>query len=241
MLNFIYKSRFSDIHCGMRALRIDAFQQINLQSQGWEYASEMIIKALRLGLRTAEVPIHFFRDMKGRTSHHKRMGWLSPWLAGWQNMRAFFVYRPDFFLRKPGYLMTVIGAMLVFGLAFGPIRLGRLEFALYSQVFGLFMMSVGYGFLQVDALTTLYLGYEKRRNDRLRRVYRYDIITSLSWMIMVIGAFVCLISVINWVGAGFRIVNLSYGFVTGLGLLTVGFQTYMKSLTIYLFSLLRQR
>ena len=52
ILNRMYGSRFSDIHCGMRAMTADALRRIDLQSQSWEYASEMVVKAAKLRLRT---------------------------------------------------------------------------------------------------------------------------------------------------------------------------------------------
>src|SRR6267378_2187065 len=55
ILNRIYRSRYSDIHCGMRGLTKDALIRIDLTSMGWEYASEMVLKAARIGLRIAEV------------------------------------------------------------------------------------------------------------------------------------------------------------------------------------------
>src|SRR5437868_1527889 len=53
VLNRIYGSRYSDIHCGMRGLTRSAFDRIDLKSQSWEYASEMVLKAARFkhGLR----------------------------------------------------------------------------------------------------------------------------------------------------------------------------------------------
>ena len=40
ILNFLYASRFSDIHCGMRGITRDALARMDLHSQSWEYASE---------------------------------------------------------------------------------------------------------------------------------------------------------------------------------------------------------
>ena len=88
ILNRIYGSRYSDIHCGMRGLTRSALERIDLKSQSWEYASEMVLKAARLKLVTAEVPVKFYKDREGRFSHHRRMGWLSPWIAGWLNLEG---------------------------------------------------------------------------------------------------------------------------------------------------------
>src|SRR5439155_1712987 len=59
ILNFLYGSRFSDIHCGMRGITLDALRRMDLQSHSWEYASEMVLKSVRMELRTTEVPVRF--------------------------------------------------------------------------------------------------------------------------------------------------------------------------------------
>src|SRR5215470_5164688 len=105
ILNLLYSSRFSDIHCGMRGVTLAALRKMDLQSQSWEYASEMVLKSVRMQLRTTEVPVHFLKDQEGRFSHHKRAGWFSPWHAAWINLKAMFVYGADFFLFRPGLLL----------------------------------------------------------------------------------------------------------------------------------------
>ena len=42
ILNLLYRTNFTDIHCGMRGITLKALQKIRLQSQGWEYASELV-------------------------------------------------------------------------------------------------------------------------------------------------------------------------------------------------------
>jgi hypothetical protein len=234
ILNIMYGCRFSDIHCGMRGVTRQAYTRLGLQSQKWEYASEMIIKAVKLGLRTEEVPIHFLKDMEGRTSHLKT-SWYAPWVAGWQNLRVFFLFRPDFFLRTPGQVFITLGALLVFGLAFGPVQIGPIQLALYSQILGLFLFAVGMSFLGLDALTTLHLKFDKRRCARLQRIYNYDVIAPLSAACVLAGAVVSSAFVVDWVRDGFKISHLSHGFIAGLGFAMLGFQLFLKTLTITLF------
>jgi hypothetical protein len=69
ILNLLFASRFSDIHCGMRGITRAALLRMSLQSQSWEYASEMVLKSVRMNLPTAEVPVHFLKDREGRFSH----------------------------------------------------------------------------------------------------------------------------------------------------------------------------
>jgi glycosyltransferase involved in cell wall biosynthesis len=92
ILNLVCGTRFSDIHCGMRALTRDALVRMDLRSQGWEYASEMVLKAVHMGLATTEVAIDFLPCPPGRQSHMKRRGPLEPWRAGWANLRATMAF-----------------------------------------------------------------------------------------------------------------------------------------------------
>src|SRR2546430_5052274 len=174
ILNRIYGSRYSDIHCGMRGLTRSAFERIDLKSQSWEYASEMVLKAARLKLRTAEVPVKFYKDREGRLSHHRRMGWLSPWSAGWLNLRVMLVYTPDSFLLKPGIVLTLIGAVLSVALAAGPITIGGVGFSLYWLLFGVTCVTLGYSSIQIGVLARVMHGLRPRSFKRLRRMFTYD-------------------------------------------------------------------
>jgi glycosyltransferase involved in cell wall biosynthesis len=236
ILNFMYGCHFSDIHCGMRGLTLDAYKRLDLKAQTWEYASEMIIKAVHIGLKTSEVPIRFLRDMQGRTSHLK-LHWYTPWLAGWQNLRAFFIFKPDFFLRKPGYFFSFLGFFLVFALGFGPVSFGKLELSLHTQIFGLFLLALGTSFLEIDALATLFLRFHHKRIARIKKLYNLDKAAPLSLLLVLIGLVFVFSSAVDWIGAGFQLFTVSHGFVAGLGFILLGVQLFLKSLTIALFSL----
>ena len=143
ILNLIYGTRFSDIHCGMRGLTLAALKRMNLRSQSWEYASEMVIKSVRMNLPTVEVPVRFHKDKPGRLSHHKRIGWYSPWLAGWINLRAMLVHGADFFVMKPGLLLLALGLVVTLSLAAGPLTIGGVTFSLNTMLLGSTMAVVG--------------------------------------------------------------------------------------------------
>ncbi|HUI81088.1 MAG TPA: glycosyltransferase family 2 protein [Bryobacteraceae bacterium] len=150
ILNVLYATHFSDIHCGMRGITRDALVRINLSSQSWEYASEMVLKAVQMKLRITEVPVRFLKDRNGRVSHHKRMGWFSPWQAAWINLRAMFIYGADFFVLRPGLAMLWIGVLLMLAVMFGPITIGPVTFSLYWMLMGLTLAILG--------LQSFYLG-----------------------------------------------------------------------------------
>ena len=54
ILNFLYRTHFSDIHCGMRAITRDALVRMELGAESWQYASEMILKSVHMKLRTVK-------------------------------------------------------------------------------------------------------------------------------------------------------------------------------------------
>src|SRR5260370_16760062 len=87
ILNRVYGSEFTDIHCGMRGISRDALYRMGLSSQSWEYASEMVLKSVRMGLRTTEVPVTFFKDREGRVPHHTPAACFSPFHATSINIR----------------------------------------------------------------------------------------------------------------------------------------------------------
>jgi glycosyltransferase involved in cell wall biosynthesis len=67
MLNSIAKSRHRDVLCGFRAVRKDAFQQLGLEKNRYEFESEMLIKAARMRMRICEVPVkvRYFQGYQG--------------------------------------------------------------------------------------------------------------------------------------------------------------------------------
>ena len=166
ILNLLYASRFSDIHCGMRGITRRAFARMDLQSQSWEYASEMVLKSVRMNLRTAEVPVRFLKDPEGRLSHHKRAGWFSPWHAAWINLKAMFIYGADFFLFRPGLLLLFFGLLLTLPMTYGPVAIGPITFSLYWMLFGLTLAVLGLHGFYVGSLVRIlydYNGFKTRR------------------------------------------------------------------------------
>lgn len=65
--NILFGTRLSDMHCGMRALTQQAWLKIRPKSTGMEFASEMLIKAAKKGLKIVETPITYY-PRKGTTS-----------------------------------------------------------------------------------------------------------------------------------------------------------------------------
>ena len=187
ILNVLFGSRFSDIHCGMRGITRDALAAHGPRSQSWEYASEMVLKSVHMRLRTAEVPVRFLKDREGRLSHHKRSGWFSPWQAAWINLRAMFVYGADFFLFKPGLLLLALGLLLTLPLSFGPITIGPITFSLHWMLLGVSLAVLGLQCVYMGILAQVFFDYDGAATARWFRRFPYTRTVALSALLFARG------------------------------------------------------
>lgn len=82
LLNTLFDSEFSDAHSGFRVFTSDALDEINPETTGMEFASEMLINAAREDLTVEEVPI----------TYHPRVGEaeLESFRDGWRHIRFMF-------------------------------------------------------------------------------------------------------------------------------------------------------
>ena len=230
ILNRIYRSHYSDIHCGMRGLTRAALDKIDLRSQSWEYASEMVLKAARLRLVTAEVPVKFYKDREGRMSHHRRMGWLSPWIAGWLNLKVMLVYTPDSFLLLPGFILMALGLLLSFTLAAGPLMIGNIGLGLYWMLFGVTCTTLGYSSIQIGILARVMHGLRPALVRKTQRFMTYDRGMLISIASVIFGIILLGSLVYRYVKHGLRLEALSHPAILGLLLLVLGFQTFCFTL-----------
>lgn len=245
ILNRLYSSHFSDIHCGMRGIRTDSLQQMDLHSQSWEYASEMVLKSVHMELKTAEVPVRFLKDQDGRVSHHKRMGWTSPFKAAWINLRAMFVYGADFFLVKPGFILLMLGLLLTLPLSFGPITVGPITFSLYWMLLGVTATVFGIESLYLGLLARTFYDFTGKTKKRLLSRFRYN--RGVGWGLAgVLAGMVCAIPLaVQYFANGFSfpgsIEPWNYLAVTGATLALVGFSTFTFTLVLHAATLPRWR
>jgi hypothetical protein len=236
ILNRVFSSRFSDIHCGMRAITRAALVQMNLQSESWEYASEMVLKSVRMRLRTSEVPVRFLKDPPGRESHHRRAGWFSPWQAAWINLRAMFTYGADFFVYKPGIVLLTIGLLLTVPLTFGPVTVGPVTFSLFWSLAGLTFSVLGLQSFLLGCLAQTISDPTGESRRRWLRVFRYNRSVAVSLVLLCSGIVLVSFLVLQYLQHGLRLPSIgdtSYEAVTGCLLIIMGFLVFANTLLLH--------
>lgn len=236
LLNVLYSSNFSDIHCGMRGITRAALVEMDLQSQEWEYASEMVIKSLYMGLKTCEVPIHFYRDREGRVSHHRRGNPLSSWYAGWINLKAFFVHGAAFFLFKPGIALLALGLLLVLPLSAGPLTLG-ITFSLHWMLLGVTLAILGLQSFLGGVLAKSLLDFSGAQSAKWSRIFSYNRSVCSSALGFLTGALLPIPLVTEYVRQGFLLPANSQPVyhiaIAGLWLMMSSFLVFTNTLLLH--------
>ncbi len=197
VLNLLFKSGLSDAHCGLRAFTKKAYDAMDLNSSGMEFASEIIVKAALLDIPRTEIPVTLYKDGRDRPPH------LNPFRDGWRHLRFLFVYSPGFLFIYPGIIMAVIGflssaAMVitpysVLGFNAGPQRL------LYMAV----VFIIGLQFVQIGLYSKVLIQRNipvLRQTSISHKILKYYKMES--WL--TVGAlFVCLGAVLFAIAFGY--------------------------------------
>jgi glycosyltransferase involved in cell wall biosynthesis len=235
ILNVMFGSRFSDIHCGMRGISRDALQRMDMRSQGWEYASEMVLKSVHMELATAEVPIHFLKDPEGRLSHMKRRGWLEPWRAGWMNLRAMLIHGVNFFLVKPGAVLLALGLLFMVPLAFGPLTIGRMSVSLNTMLLAMASATLGLSMLYFGAIAAILFDYSDTIRKRLEWLLPYNPTFVGCLLAAACGALAAVPLIRTYMANGFVLPELgvqTHWAVMGLWLIIAAFETFIFALMV---------
>lgn len=91
LVNFLYNFNTSDCNSGMRMVKKDFYQRLNMKNAGMEWASELLVKTAKMKGRYSEVPITLKKDQRGRSPH------LNSWVDGWRHLKVIILLRPEIF------------------------------------------------------------------------------------------------------------------------------------------------
>lgn len=228
----LFFTKVGDFHCGLRGFSRSAFDTMQLQSSGMEFASEMVLKAQLLGLRVEEVPTTLSPDGRSTKPH------LRPWRDGWRHLRLMLLFSPRYLFLLPGVLLLLIGLVSGVALIRGPVYIGDVGFDIASLVYAGAAVVVG---LQAILFAILAKYYGMRsgllphdsRVERFFSVFRPDYFMLAGLMLLVPSLIGCVYSVVVWMSADFGdliprdiisiVVPTSVGAIAGSELIMSGF------------------
>jgi glycosyltransferase involved in cell wall biosynthesis len=137
VLNRFFAARISDANCGMRGFRKEAIERLDLQADGMEFASEMVIRAAQRRFRIAETPIDYYPSPPGRVPH------LHSFRDGWRHLRFMLIWCPKYLFFIPGLILLLGGVAMTALSLMGDVVVFRVRLGLSSAMFSSAMMLVG--------------------------------------------------------------------------------------------------
>jgi glycosyltransferase involved in cell wall biosynthesis len=234
LLNLFFRTGVRDAHCGMRALRRDALERLDLRTTGMEFASEMVIRAAKQKLAITEIDIEY----------HPRGGEskLSSFRDGWRHLRFLLVHSPTYLFILPGALLAALGAFItvtvlaqldVFGRSWDIHALigGALFTIIGTQVLALGLCAHAYG--------TYFMGERDAWFDSARARFRLEHGLALGGAIALAGFIAALVIVIQWIGHGFGALGQTKLAIVAFELLIVGLQIFFSSFLLSIIGLRR--
>lgn len=153
-----FRVPIGDFHCGMRAFSRAAYERMQPQTSGMEFATEMVANAAYQRLRVCEIPTTLHPDKRDRAPH------LRSFRDGWRHLRFILTYTPDYLFFAPGLLMLGAGLLLLALLASGPVQLGGLRMGIHFVALGAMLALIGLNVINFGVLAKVLLA---RRYDRM--------------------------------------------------------------------------
>lgn len=219
-----------DAHCGMRAIAATAYQRLRCVTTGMEFASEMIIQAIRNNLRIVN------RDIV----YHPRIGQskLKSFRDGWRHLRFMMLHSPTSMLLVPGVMLWLVGLFILLPLAFGEVRLQNRVVGIHSMIMGGFLNVAAVQFLTIGMLAKAYAHLSGLRNDPVvawfYRHFTFEKAIALVMPIVVLGLVIILRVFWVWMRTGFGPLNearlLFLGLVLGLNGIQMATTAYLLSI-----------
>ena len=227
LLRFLFRTHISDSHCGMRAIRADAYRVLNLSSTGMEFASEMVLKAVLRGMSIAEVPVTLSPDGRDRPPH------LNPWRDGLRHLAYMLLLSPRHLFLWPASVALVFG-LVIFALLFsaggnGMASIGSLQFGdhwavaasaaisigVQTAIFGLLAMIYAYqkGYRLPTARSRWFL--RQSRLERWLALGLLMVLTGLAWA----GSIT-----FGWIASSFGTLNEIRSLIAAATIIVTGFQ-----------------
>ena len=231
LVKWFFKVKIGDIHCGARIISKKALEEITLYTSGMEFASEMIIKSAKAGLKITEIPIEY----NERIGESK----LRSFADGWRHLRFILLYSPLYLFLAPGIFLSFLG--IIFMTTFYFIQPKILGLQLYVHPMFLFsvMIILGYqliffaGFAKVYAIT--HLGDKDKTIESLFKKITIEKVGLIGSIFAAMGALIYIIIFVRWVSSGFSSLNETKNSIVALTLLVVGIQTFFSA---FMFSIL---
>lgn len=200
ILNFLFKTTYTDVYSGYRAFSRKAYDRIQPVSPGMEFNLELAINAGLAGLRIAEIPIEL-HPRKGESK-------LRTLRDGWRSLRMMVLYSPNKLFFWPGLIALTIG-LLAHGISLtGAVRFDGRPVGAVTGIFGTIFSVIGFQILSLGLHTKTYSWSRRfdKNNAALEKFYSvFQLETGLllGGGVTAVGSIALFFQVLEWIRSGF--------------------------------------
>ena len=138
MARHMFAAPVHDVYCGLRGFTRELYNRLDLQCEGMEFATEMIIKASLDGARIAEIPITLHPDGRRTQAPHLRTI-----RDGWRTLRFFLIFSPRWLFLAPGFVLALLG-LVGYLVALPGLNIGGVTFDAHTLLFSSLAILMGY-------------------------------------------------------------------------------------------------
>ncbi len=237
-----FAAPFNDYNCGLRGFSRAAADRMDLRTTGMEFASEMVIKASLLDMKTIEVPTTLSVDGRTRGPH------LRTWRDGWRHLRFMLLYSPRWLFFYPGLVLTALGLILSLWLLGSPRAVFGVTLDVHTLVVGAAAITIGVQAMMFAAFTETFA----RAEGLAPRTYRLGALAQrvpleagvvLGLFMGLSGVGLVLAAALGWRAGGFG--DLDYQrtlrwVIPGVTLMVLGCQALLGSFFLGILSVRRR-
>ncbi len=204
LINRLFNGHLSDCNSGFRCIRKSSYETWKIRSNGMEFASELLIKALKCGAKSVEIPSGLRKGPEGRVAH------LRTWRDGMRHLLFIFSEKPALFEMLGFTTLLLATVMQITAFITGPISVAGIFhiFDMHTQALLLLAGIFGAQFYLFSCM--LYLQSKDKPKSLTRKLIYLDegvlfftLLTSVGWCLGLAGYIGA-----QWSMSGFSNLNL---------------------------------
>ncbi|MFC6861885.1 glycosyltransferase [Halomicroarcula sp. GCM10025817] len=223
-LNAFYDAGVSDAHSGFRVFSREALETLDLETDGMEFASEMIMDAGAKGLDIEEVPI-VYHEREGEET-------LDSFQDGWRHVRFMLINAPGYLFSVPGLVTAALGGVLMLVAASG-ISIGGVSLGTHSMIAGSLLSIVGFQVVSLGVFATVASDPIRRPSDPvtdwLVEKFRLERSALAGVLMFGAGAGYALYLASRWVSSGFTRLPLFMADIIAFTAIVLGLQVVFSA------------
>ncbi len=223
-LNAFYGAGVSDSHSGFRIFTREAYETMALETDGMEFASEMIMKAGAKDLKILETPI-IYHEREGEEK-------LESFKDGWRHVRFMLVNAPGYLFSVPGALLGLLG-LLVMGSAYGGVTIAGATPGIHWMIAGSLLTLVGYQVASLGIFATVAGDPIQKPADpittRVTGSLSLERGATYGLAVFAGGAIYATVLALQGIGAGAASLSFTMGSIIASTAIVLGLQTIFSS------------